>query len=67
MTKTVSIKITDVKKFESTFDGCIITAVAFFDGKTIRTKEFRSERNLKIGESIKAEKIGSGKYAGYTF
>lgn len=67
MEKIVTIKITDVKNFISCLDGSAITSVAFFDGKTFRTKEFRSERVFKIGEKIKVEKIGNGKYAGYRF
>ena len=67
MEKIVTIKIINIKNFISCLDGSAITSVAFLDGKTIRTKEFRSERVFKIGEKIKAEKIGNGKYAGYRF
>lgn len=67
MTKTVSIKILDVKQFKSCLDDKEITAVAFLDGRTIKTKEFRNIRFFNIGEKIKAEKIGNGKFAGYIF
>lgn len=67
MENTVSIKILDVKHFISCLDGKEITAVAFLDGRTIKTKEFRNKRFFNIGEKIKAEKIGKGKFAGYTF
>lgn len=67
MKNTVSIKIIDVKHFISCLDGKEITAVAFLDGRTIKTKEFRNKRFFNIGEKIKAEKIGKGKFAGYTF
>ena len=39
MENTVSIKIIDVKHFISCLDGKEITAVAFLDGRTIKTKE----------------------------
>lgn len=67
MENTVSIKIIDVKHFISCLDGNEITAVAFLDGRTIKTKEFRNKRFFNIGEKVKAEKIGKGKFAGYTF
>ena len=67
MKNTVSIKIIDVKHFISCLDGNEITAVAFLDGRTIKTKEFRNKRFFNIGEKVKAEKIGKGKFAGYTF
>lgn len=67
MTKIVNIKIIDAKNFISCLDGSAITSVVFLDGKTLRTKEFRQERSFRIGEKIKAEKIGNGKYAGYRF
>lgn len=67
MENTVSIKIIDVKHFISCLDGKEITAVAFIDGRTIKTKEFRNKRFFNIGEKIKAVKIGKGKFAGYTF
>ena len=67
MTKTVFIKIVDVKHFISCLDGANITAVAFLDGRTIKTKEFRNKRFFDIGEKIAAEKIGNGKFAGYIF
>lgn len=67
MENTVSIKIIDVKHFISCLDGKEITAVAFLDGRTIKTKEFRNKRFFNIGEKVKAEKIGKGKFAGYTF
>lgn len=67
MTNTVSIKIIDVKHFTSCIDGANITAVLFLDGRTIRTKQFRNKRFFNIGEKVKAEKIGKGKFAGYTF
>ena len=67
MKNTVSIKIIDVKHFISCLDGKEITAVAFLDGRTIKTKEFRNKRFFNIGEKVKAEKIGKGKFAGYIF
>ena len=67
MKNTVSIKIIGVKHFISCLDGNEITAVAFLDGRTIKTKEFRNKRFFNIGEKIAAEKIGKGKFAGYIF
>lgn len=67
MENTVSIKILDVKHFTSCIDGANITAVSFLDGRTIRTKQFRNKRFFNIGEKVKAEKIGKGKFAGYIF
>ena len=67
MKNTVSIKIIDVKHFISCLDGADITAVAFLDGRTLRTKEFRNKRLFNVGGAINAEKIGKGKFAGYIF
>lgn len=67
MTKLISVKVVDVKHFVSCLDGSVITSVAFLDGKTLRYKEFRQDRNFEAGQKIEAEKIGSGKYAGYRF
>lgn len=65
--KNVTIKITAVEHFISFLDGSQITKVNFIDGKTLRQKQFRSYREFQPGEKIKAEKIGSGKYAGFDF
>ena len=43
MENTISIKILDVKHFISCLDGKEITAVAFLDGRAIKTKEFRNK------------------------
>ena len=67
MENTVSIKIIDVKHFISCLDGADITAVAFLDGRTLRTKEFRNKRLFNVGDAINAVKIGKGKFAGYIF
>lgn len=64
---TITIKVTDVKRFISCLDGNEITSVAFTDGKTLRYKEFRTHREFEIGDKVQAEKIGKGKYAGYNF
>lgn len=66
-TKSVEIKIVEVNRCISCLNGDVVTGVYFLDGRTRRYKEFRQYRDFVSGEKIRAEKIGSGKYAGYRF
>ena len=65
--KEVEIRILKVERFVSCLNGDEITAVWFLDGRTNRKKEFREYRDFEAGDKVRAEKIGSGKYAGYDF
>lgn len=67
--KYVTVIILDYSHFVSCLNGDDITRVLFKEigSKTLRTKEFRINREFRASEKYFAKKIGIGKYAGYDF